>query len=264
MLAVAVGRSVSLWRPASGVIDTVLAEAPAPLTALASAPGSRWLAGLCGTGEVVVWDVKQAGAARRLEAKAVRCVALSRTGRLATGHEGSVQFWDAATGSKQSSVKGHNKAVLALAFSNGGVLVSAGADGAVKWWDADGKEMAALPVQSEAVTAVALSPDALTVATAGAGLPVRLWKRGEAKAARELQITDKRAVSALAFAPDGKTLVTGADDGAVTLWESSTGERLLDLEGKSGAVVLVFTPDGQHLAAAGKDGAVRLWNAPRE
>jgi WD40 repeat protein len=273
VLAVAVEKGVSLWRPSSGIVEAVLPDAPSPVVALASAPGSRWLAACCSNGDAVVWDVKQRAGPRKLPTTAVRSLAFSRTGRLATGHEGgSIRFWvaphdrGAISGFlwERGTVKGHEKAILALTFSAGGGLVSAGADGAVKLWDASGKEQGALPVQAGAVAAVALSPDGKTLATAGAKLPVRLWSLADRARRKELPPSAKASVATLAFAPDGKTLVTGGSSGALAFWETVTGEQLMDFEdGKKAVTALVFAPGGERLAVADSDGAVRLWSAPR-
>jgi WD40 repeat protein/class 3 adenylate cyclase len=65
----------------------------------------------------------------------------------------------------------------------------------------------------------------------------------------------------LAVSPDGERFATTRDDGTATVWDTSTGERVLTLEGHEGPISDAdFSADGTRLATTGQDGTVRLWD----
>ena len=65
---------------------------------------------------------------------------------------------------------------------------------------------------------------------------------------------------AIAVTGDNRFIVSGSDNGAVSVWDATTGAKVHDLQGHSGAVnAIVSTADGTVVATAGADGTVRLW-----
>jgi WD40 repeat protein/predicted Ser/Thr protein kinase len=141
--------------------------------------------------------------------------------------QNTVAVWNATTGKKTATFRGHTSPVSSAAFSPDGRTVASGSgvaifgmDGDIKLWDLKtGKE--------------------------------RLTLRGH-----------KGEVFGLAFSPDGERLVSGSADGAVKVWDVSTGQETFTFRGHTGSVTSVaFAPDGRRAASAGTDQAAKLWDA---
>jgi WD40 repeat protein len=149
-----------------------------------------------------------------------------REGLLVTGgHDGTLRFWDPATGKEWRKVPAHR-------------------------YERDGK------VEPRSVAAVAFSPDGKTLASGGEDSLVRLWDVGTGKLQHTLK--GRRGwVDAVAFSPDGKLVAGGGctDDSLDTcLWDAKTGKLVRTFrEGQAGsfAMALAFSRDNKVLAAAG-------------
>jgi len=60
----------------------------------------------------------------------------------------------------------------------------------------------------------------------------------------------------VAFSPDGKRVA-----GSLKVWDTQTGQKLLTLQGHTGAIFhIVISPDGNRLASASAD-SVKIWDA---
>jgi WD40 repeat protein/serine/threonine protein kinase len=183
---------------------------------------------------------------------------------LATGSDnGSLRFWDAATGAARGDSPRQSSAVMALAFAHSGkFLISGDADGTVSQWDvATGQKGPALPHHNGSARRLALAPDDHTLAVAGGSQGVELWDLDQ----RSVRLTlpgRSGTVFAVAFAPDGQTLATGDANGMIHLWDPVTGTERTTFQGDAlGMRALAFAPDGQTLASAGTgDKDVKLWN----
>jgi len=109
-------------------------------------------------------------------------------------------------------------------------------------------------------SAVAFAPNGKLLAAAGYDGEVRVWDA--ATGARRHTFTGHGgAARAVAFSPDGSRVATGGEDGRVHLWDAATGRSLRTLDGHRGSVWgLAFAPDGRELASAGSDQSVRIWH----
>ncbi len=94
---------------------------------------------------------------------------------------GSVTFWDVATWSRRTSVKGSDAAIWGLSFSPDGRTLAAGCnDAKVRLWDPiTGQVMLVLDGHAQRVNAVAFNPDGQTLASASHDGAIKLW-HGEA------------------------------------------------------------------------------------
>jgi WD40 repeat protein len=223
---------------------------------------------------------------------AVLAVAYSPDGKIiaAAGSDGSVRFWDAATGRPYMTIRAHEAWIFGLGFSTDGkLLATASADRTAKIWDVGtGHELAVLKDHADRIYAVAFSPDSKTVATASADCTIKLWHADEpgGAVARWGAVSQPRPhltlprqthpVFSVAFSPDGKLLASGSADlppspsgnpfdqvlcpckeGQVCLWSTTTTQKEV-LTTSEGIFQVCFSADGTTLAALG--GEVTLWD----
>lgn len=112
---------------------------------------------------------------------------------------------------------------------------------------------------------VAWRPDGGLLATGGTagGLEVTdavLWDARTGELVRTLS-GHTEDLNSVAFSFDGTRLVTTGDDDRAIVWDTTSGERLLDVEIGDGAGGASFGPDGDRLVAPGPDGDVRILDA---
>ena len=193
---------------------------------------------------------------RSLQTGVVRAVTFSGEGRwLAAGTEpGTVEIWDAATGNKHATLKGHTAQVVAVAFSpNGEALVSGSGDGTARVWDvASGTQRRTLP-QRGFVSSLAFSTDGQWLAAGSSDGLVKLWplnRRGQEQELRD----HKREPRALAFSPKGDELVSVSSEKLIRRWAVREG-RLRARQGgvERGPMAVAFSLDGRSIAVAGFD-----------
>jgi WD40 repeat protein len=110
----------------------------------------------------------------RLEGQAAKLTTLaySPDGRWIAGgdDDGAVQVWDAATGKRAFTLKGHGFAVGRVAFSRDGRRLASGDTGdlgQVKVWDLESRqELLSLPASGSSLIDLGFSPDGLRLAAA--------------------------------------------------------------------------------------------------
>ena len=184
--------------------------------------------------------------------------------RLASGGwpENSLRVWDAQTGKKLATLRGHADQVVAVVFSPDGQRIASGSvDHTLKVWDAPtGQERLALRGHDDVVGAVAFCPDDRRIASGSFDGQVKIWNLSTGEVVFALEGHTDR-ISALVFSPDGRRLASGSVDDTIVVWNTETGKRLATLLGHSGDVKRVaFSPDGGRLATASADRTVKLWD----
>jgi hypothetical protein len=200
-------------------------------------------------------------------------------------NDGDIDVFNAVTGKKVQSLKGHQSYMYALAFTpEARTLVVCFDDRTVEVRDVTtGKRLrqfslpedhqgpVGLPVGKPVFTA-ALSPDGTLLAFGSQDRYLVLKDMVTGQDIRRLdQLPD--GVCPLAFSPDGKTLAwagwrmgyAGWEDPAVHLVEVLTGRERHTLLGHGGRVLrLAFSGDGKRLISASTDTTALIWDLSGE
>jgi WD40 repeat protein len=178
--------------------------------------------------------------------------------------DGTVRFWDRASGDELLRHQLSTREITALAVSPDGELVAAGGDrGTFLWEWAAGNEPVRLADRGR-IQSLAFSPDGKLLAFgADGGSDVQLWSVPERRLVRNLTSARRGVVKAVAFSPDGKRLAsTDYQSNSVRLWDVESGENLWTIEtAPDYANSLTFSPDGRRIAAGLSDAVVRVWDA---
>jgi hypothetical protein len=172
--------------------------------------------------------------------------------------------WDAVTGQRLLTLKGHAGAIPAAAFSHDGQrIVTASNDHTAKVWDAvTAKELLTIGRQSSAVNSVAFSPDGQRIVTGSADGTAQVWDAASGRVILTLN-GHNDAIETVAFSPDGRRIVTCSDDYTAKVWDAACGRELLTLNGNSGPVRdVAFSPDGCRIVTGNAWGhTAMVWEA---
>ena len=202
--------------------------------------------------------------------------------------DGTLQFWDARTGSVVNVHQAHNGPARALAMSpDGSTVASVGGDSMLAIWDPhEGRRVRGPWKLAGPAGRVCFSPDGTRLAVAGT--VERAYRDSILKAADvhaqvvelDRQGTDedyvavvdasqgtlfhrwttRSAVNALTFSPDGGRVITAGAERDLLVWDPETGRQTIALAGHTlPALGLVAIPGTIRVYSAGLDGTIRLW-----
>jgi WD40 repeat protein len=178
--------------------------------------------------------------------------------------EGTVWVWDAATGQRVFSLRGHRGPVHQVAFSRDGTRLASGSeDRTIKVWDlATGREIRTLTGHTRLVYSVAFSPDGQRLASGTGGVmlnkradELKIWDLATGK--ETLTLTSPGAIESLTFSADGRRLITPlGGNGAVQILDAQTGQKLLAFrdEGMPELCCLALHPDQTRIATPSPGG----------
>jgi WD40 repeat protein len=221
--------------------------------ALAWSPDGSLLAAASAAGPVALFATGDGARLHELPGheNGTNCLAWSPAGLLATGgQDGSVRFWEAASG-RQSAEAAMGQAWVehlcwcgaeskpAFAAASGRKLVFLAPDGAI---------LHAAPDAAKTISALTRRPGAPLIAAAHFGA-VRLIGADDGAARKELAYPN--GIQTLAWSPDGKWLVSGNQDPSVHLWIPDRDEELHMSGYETKVKHLSFDPTSRWLATSG-------------
>jgi WD40 repeat protein len=173
-----------------------------------------------------------------------------------TSGDGSVQIWNAASGTPVYTYTGHqtqNTSVNAVAWSqDGNYIFSAGIDVQV-WKAADGtKRFTYTGHSNNTIHCLALSPDGKRIASGSDDSSVQIWDAQTGT--HYITHTANTGVHSLTWSPDGARIASTQND-LVEVWNSSTGNTLNTYKGHSGNNVnaIAWSPNGKYIASGSGD-----------
>jgi eukaryotic-like serine/threonine-protein kinase len=182
------------------------------------------------------------------------------------GQDGTVRFWEVATGRPLRTIAAHATEVNGAAFSpDGRTLATVSDDGTIKLWKVEtGAEQATIPAHNGEATAVRFTPDGRRLISAGRNdCLVKLW---DLTTFKELASTRAHEgfIENIALAPDGATLATSGADGYARLWNLANlgAGKSLHVALRAAVYGLAFSSDGTRLATAESSGRVRMCDLP--
>jgi WD40 repeat protein len=195
------------------------------------------------------------------------------------GIDGTVRFWDTATGMPLRVLRAHAKGVVSIAFSpDGARLATVGADvigpretghptaDAAKVWDAGtGDELLRLDITTSGSfpfgNAVSFSPDGHRLAVPRVDNRVALFDAHDGHLIRDL-CGHTAEVNVVAFSPDGSRLATAGEDRTIRLWNPDTGDEMFNLRGHNGGVSwITWSADGRRILTTSTDRTARIWDS---
>jgi WD40 repeat protein len=199
-------------------------------------------------------------------------VALSGDGKVAvTGEEKpsiiprrtvySAILWDAASGKKLQTIRGHENVITSAVLSRDGKRIVTGSydsRAVLREVDTDKRLQTFGGESTSGINSVALSSDGKYLVT-GSHEAV-LWETASGKKLQTFQGHQKE-VSSVALSDGAKRVLTGSLDNTAILWDATSGKKLHTLRGHTNFVMNVgLSRDGKQPWTVSLDGTVRLWD----
>jgi WD40 repeat protein/serine/threonine protein kinase len=264
--------------------DSKSYDAGQPIEAITMSPDGKRLATGGWGGEIRIFAVDSGETIATFPSGGsyVFALAFSPDGKqLAAGTNARPDFvtiWDAATGQKTGTLKGHSDAVLSVAYSrDGSKLLTGSYDNTARLWDLASGKSRELSGHDWWVWSAAFSPDEQRIVTASQDGSVIVWSAASGQAGPPFLGHGGPVYSAV-FSPDGKTVASASYDKRILLWRpddlqaqnldkaisgtsTAAPTPFLAFEGHSAGVRSVrFSSDGKLLVSGGNDNAICVWD----
>jgi WD40 repeat protein len=280
-------RIVRVWDAVAGAEVRRLEGHQAGVLAVSCSSDGKLLASGSGDTTVRIWDLASGKMLHTLrphksrskehpERSWVHRLAFSpRGGVLAIGTggteagDGTVSFWDAATGKEMGRPEGYDKerTIDSLAFAPDGKALAVGAldTSSLRLWQVEtGKCLREFPPVS--AQDMCFSPDGRTLATGESDHRIHLR---DVATGREPPRPpgESSGVVSVSFSPDDRSLATIGWFGEAHMWDSATGRHLRSLQSPPPDIrnrinpSLCFMPDGRTLIGTYPPNILGLWDA---
>lgn len=247
------------------------------MTSVAISPKSDTVFAGCWDKSVWSWTRSTGKAGRRYQGhsdfvKAVLvCLLESKEILISASADASIIVWDAATGEKLHTLKGHRRGILALALdptecqpgTDFVTLISAGTDREIRRWKIS--LSSASEIQPSPVIAHETSIDAIHFDTDG-----DLWTASADKTAKclsrvreweeDCRFEHPDFVRDIAIDEDGGWAVTACRDEEIRVWDKANGKLHHTFAGHFEEVTALVLLPKQRLVSVSIDATVRQWS----
>jgi eukaryotic-like serine/threonine-protein kinase len=176
------------------------------------------------------------------------------------GWDQTVRIWNVGDLSLKAVYTGHQYHIACISWNPDGLTLASGSlDGMLRLWDVR-QDSALMSIMSDqrSISSVVWSPFGDLLATAGANGTVHIWNmQGSLVKALDL---GQAGASCLDWSPDGSYIVCGMTDGSLYLWNLSD-ERYMAFPRAhtAGVNTVAWQPDGNMIASGGDDRTILLW-----
>jgi WD40 repeat protein/DNA-binding SARP family transcriptional activator/energy-coupling factor transporter ATP-binding protein EcfA2 len=168
-----------------------------------------------------------------------------------------VVIWNAVTGAKLHTLRGHTADVSFVAFSPDSSRVASVAEDeqAIVWDARSGERLHTFSYPNEAMQGVSFSPEGrrLVVTT---DRTTRVVDIGKGRVQRDLGIP---ACGTAVFSPDGTHIAVS--NGDIFVLDANSGQEVLTASVKDGACGVVYNADGSRMLSGGSQGRVSILDA---
>ncbi|KAH6642526.1 WD domain-containing protein [Boeremia exigua] len=249
----------------------------APLTSLAVSPRSDTVYASCWDKSVWSWTLSTGKLAKRFQGhsdfvKAVLPFVLQDKELLVSASaDASIIVWDAATGNKLHTLKGHTRGILALTLDvtdydpnkDTATVFSAGSDREIRRWNiglASASELEPSPIiaHETSIDAVHFDSDG-DLWTASADKTAKCLSRGR-QWEEDSAFEHPDFVRDVAVDEDGGWVATACRDEEVRVWEKGSGKLHHVFSGHFEEVTGLILLPGQKLISVSIDATVRQWS----
>src|SRR3954468_13521749 len=224
MLAIAAGKTVSLWTPDGEKIHVFAAAASTAVALAFDKPGTD--IGVALNGEIAVHRVEKSRYETRRYKWPAPCLTVNFSGNgryLASGMaDGSVHFWNRSTG-KDSQMRGYDGRVQLVGWSDNSRYLASSAGNDVVLWDftgrgPEGTRPVVLSGHTDRIDSFGWQPGGEHLVSGGRDWRLALWRPVKAREPLDVQMTDSD-ITVVRWSPDGKRLAVGEKQGRITLCE---------------------------------------------